>query len=83
MTQQNPVELAEFLNQQALCESLTIKEVQTLLEYTELVTLQRDEVIADVGEVARPSTSSSRARPLSSPSPGPRPSRWGASARAR
>jgi CRP-like cAMP-binding protein len=51
MTQQNPVELAEFLNQQALCESLTIKEVQTLLEYTELVTLQRDEVIADVGEV--------------------------------
>ncbi|HKK04410.1 MAG: cyclic nucleotide-binding domain-containing protein [Gammaproteobacteria bacterium] len=45
------IDLAEFLNQQYLCESLTVKEVKTLLEYTELVTFKKGEVIADVGEV--------------------------------
>lgn len=45
------VELAQFLNQQYLCESLTIKEVQTLIEYTEVVTFSKNEVIAEIGEV--------------------------------
>lgn len=45
------IELAKFLNQQYLCESLTMKEVTTMLDYTELVTLGRNEVIADIGEV--------------------------------
>jgi len=45
------IDLAEFLNQQYLCESLTVKEVKTLLEYTELVTFKKGDVIADVGDV--------------------------------
>lgn len=45
------VDLAHFLNQQYLCESLTIKEVRTLLDYTELVEVTKGAVIADVGEV--------------------------------
>jgi CRP/FNR family cyclic AMP-dependent transcriptional regulator len=45
------IDLATFLNQQYLCESLTIKEVKTLLEYTELVTFNKDEIIADIGDV--------------------------------
>ena len=45
------IDLAKFLNQQYLCESLTIKEVQTLLDYTELVTFKQGEIIADIGDV--------------------------------
>ncbi|KPK40186.1 MAG: cyclic nucleotide-binding protein [Gammaproteobacteria bacterium SG8_47] len=45
------IDLADFLNQQYLCESLTIKEVKILLEYTELVSFNRNELIADIGEV--------------------------------
>lgn len=45
------VELAKFLNQQYLCESLTVKEVQTLIDYTELVHYKKDDVIAEIGEV--------------------------------
>ena len=45
------IDLAQFLNQQYLCESLTIKEVTTLIEYTELVIFKKGDVIADIGEV--------------------------------
>jgi CRP-like cAMP-binding protein len=45
------LDLANFLSQQYLCESLTIKEVMTLLDYTELVTVKKGEIIADIGEV--------------------------------
>ncbi len=45
------IDLASFLNQQYLCESLTIKEVQTLLDYTKLVDFKKDQVIADIDEV--------------------------------
>jgi CRP-like cAMP-binding protein len=44
-------DLTKFLSQQYLCESLTINEVQTLLEYTELVSYSRNDVISDIGEV--------------------------------
>jgi CRP-like cAMP-binding protein len=50
-TDQSAVNLTEFLTQQYLCESLTIKEVQTLLEFTELVTFKKKAIIADIGEV--------------------------------
>ena len=43
--------LTQFLSQQYLCESLTISEVQKLLEYTELVTFKKGEIISDIGEV--------------------------------
>lgn len=45
------IDLAQFLSQQYLCESLTLAEVQTLLEYTELVNYRKGEMIADIGEI--------------------------------
>ncbi len=44
-------DLTSFLNQQYLCESLTIKEVETLLDYTDITTVDKGNVIADAGEV--------------------------------
>ena len=43
--------LIRFLNQQYLCASLTVAEVETLLNYTELVEFKKNEVIADIGAV--------------------------------
>ncbi len=45
------VDLSEFLSQQYLCESLTMREVQTLLEFTEEVVFKKNAIIADIGEV--------------------------------
>jgi CRP/FNR family cyclic AMP-dependent transcriptional regulator len=45
------INLTEFLNQQYLCECLTGREIQTLLEFTDEVTFNKSDVIADVGEV--------------------------------
>jgi len=45
------IDLTHFLNQQYLCESLTMKEIQTLLEYTELVEFKKNGIISDIGEV--------------------------------
>ena len=47
----NNFDLTKFLSQQYLCESLTIAEVQILLEYTELVHYAKNDVISDIGEV--------------------------------
>lgn len=45
------IDLKVFMNQQYLCESLTMSEVETLLEYTELVEYKKNVVIADAGSV--------------------------------
>ncbi len=45
------IDLKAFMNQQYLCESLTLKEVETLLEYTELASYTKGDVIAEAGEV--------------------------------
>lgn len=45
------VNLVDILNQQKLSEALTVKEVQTFLDYTELVTFSKNQVIADIGDV--------------------------------
>lgn len=44
-------DLAEFLKEQGLCASLTRKEVETILEYTEEVYYDRNQIIMDIGEV--------------------------------
>ena len=44
-------ELEHFLSQQHLARSLTLSEIGTLLEYTECVEFNKDDLIADVGEV--------------------------------
>lgn len=51
MSEQQNINLTDFLNQQYLCECLTTREIQTLLEFTEEVKFTKDEVIADIGEV--------------------------------
>ena len=45
------VSLTQFLNQQYLCESLTLAEVNTLLDYTELESFHKKDIIADIGDV--------------------------------
>lgn len=45
------INLVQFINQQKLSEALTIKEVQLFLDYTEVVTFNENEIIADIGEV--------------------------------
>lgn len=45
------IDLKAFMNQQYLCESLTLAEVETLLEYTELVSYKKNQTIAEAGEV--------------------------------
>ena len=45
------VNLVQFINQQKLSEALTVKEVQLFLDYTEVVTFNNNDVIADIGEV--------------------------------
>ncbi|MBI1196064.1 MAG: cyclic nucleotide-binding domain-containing protein [Gammaproteobacteria bacterium] len=47
----NDSDLLQFLNHQYLCETLTVAEVKTLLEYTELVEYKKGDIIADIGEV--------------------------------
>jgi len=44
-------ELEHFLSQQYLAQSLTLGEIGTLLEYTECVEFNKDDLVADVGEV--------------------------------
>ncbi len=51
MSEQVNINLSEFLNQQYLCECLTTREIQTLLEFTEEVKFTKDEVIANIGDV--------------------------------
>ena len=43
--------MVDFLNQQKLSEALTVKEVQIFLDYTTIVTFNRGEIIANIGEV--------------------------------
>jgi CRP/FNR family transcriptional regulator, cyclic AMP receptor protein len=51
MVEGKHINLNEFLNQQYLCEAMTPREIQTLLEFTEEVRFKKSEIIADIGEV--------------------------------
>ncbi len=51
MTKSSKIELTQFLNQQYLCQSLTVREIETLLDFTELTRFEKGQIIADVGEV--------------------------------
>ena len=51
MPEQQNINLTDFLNQQYLCECLTTREIQTLLEFTEEVKFTKDEAIANIGDV--------------------------------
>ncbi|MBD3670297.1 MAG: cyclic nucleotide-binding domain-containing protein [Gammaproteobacteria bacterium] len=43
--------LAQFLSQQYLCESLTMRQVQTLINHTEFVACEEGHIITDIGDV--------------------------------
>lgn len=45
------MDLAGFIQQQVWCDSLTIAEVKTLIDYTELVCYKKNDIIAEIGEV--------------------------------
>lgn len=47
----NRAELKAFMNGTYMCDSLTDKEVETFLEYTEVVESDAHQVIAEIGEV--------------------------------
>ncbi len=51
MSVPDELNLTEFLSQQYLCESLTVREIETLLAFTELVSFRKNGIIADIGEV--------------------------------
>jgi len=51
MGEHKNINLTEFLNQQYLCECLTTREIQTLLEFTDEVEFKKNEVIANIGDV--------------------------------
>ena len=45
------IDYAEALCRQKLCETLTRREIETFIEYTQPVDFKKNEVIADIGEV--------------------------------
>jgi CRP-like cAMP-binding protein len=51
MPSNKKIDLAEFLSHQHLCESLTLAEVHTLIEFTELVVYGEGDVVAQIGDV--------------------------------
>ncbi|MEJ2407545.1 MAG: hypothetical protein P8171_25435 [Candidatus Thiodiazotropha sp.] len=42
MGENKNINLSDFLNQQYLCEAMTTREIQTLLEFTEEVQFQKN-----------------------------------------
>ncbi|WP_124949879.1 Crp/Fnr family transcriptional regulator [Sulfuriferula thiophila] len=44
-------ELAQFMSHQYLCESLTVSEVNTLLNYLTVLHFDNDDIVSDVGDV--------------------------------
>ncbi len=51
MAERPNINLTEFLNKQYLCECLTVREINTLLDFTEEVVFKKSAIIADIGEV--------------------------------
>lgn len=51
MTEQHKIELTAFLKHQHLCQSMTLQEIDTFLDFLTYETFARDEVIADIGQV--------------------------------
>lgn len=51
MSPKQQIDLKTFMNQQYLCESLTLREVEILLDYTEFVSFNQGDIIAEAGSV--------------------------------
>ncbi len=53
MTDSQKVKLADFLKHQHLCRSMTLQEIDILLDYLTYEEFDRDQVIADIGQVGQ------------------------------
>jgi CRP-like cAMP-binding protein len=51
MPGEHNINLTDFLTHQYLCEAMTAREIQTLLDFTEEVKFKKNAIIADIGEV--------------------------------
>jgi len=51
MTGNQKVELQDFLKHQHICQSMTLQEIDTLLDFLTYEEFDRDEVIAEIGQV--------------------------------
>jgi len=51
MTQNQKVELADFLKHQHLCRSMTLQEIDNLLDFLSYEEFDRNDIIADIGQV--------------------------------
>lgn len=51
LTDTDQLSLTQFLSHQHLCESLTVAEVNTLLDYLTVMDLKKGEVLSDIGDV--------------------------------
>lgn len=51
MTGTQKVELQDFLKHQHICRSMTLQEIDTLLDFLTYEEFDRDQVIADIGQV--------------------------------
>jgi CRP-like cAMP-binding protein len=50
-TSKPSIDLTQFLSHQYLCESLTVAEVNTLLDYLTLMNLKDGDILSDIGDV--------------------------------
>lgn len=48
---QDQVKLTQLLSHQYLCESLTVHEVQNLLEYLTLLRFNKNDILSDIGDI--------------------------------
>ena len=48
---EDAIDLTHFIKDQTWCESFTIGEIKTLIEFTELVHYKKGDIIAEIGEV--------------------------------
>ncbi|MEF8793254.1 Crp/Fnr family transcriptional regulator [Thiohalorhabdus sp.] len=51
MTGNQKIELQDFLKHQHICQSMTLQEIDTLLDFLAYEEFDRDEVIAEIGQV--------------------------------
>ncbi|MBY0577949.1 MAG: cyclic nucleotide-binding domain-containing protein [Burkholderiales bacterium] len=45
------IKLSQLLSHQYLCESLTVSEVQTLLDYLTLLNFDKGDILSDIGDI--------------------------------
>ena len=48
---EDAIDFTKFIKEQTWCESLTVAEVKTMIEFTELVHYKPGDIIAEIGEV--------------------------------